>query len=188
MNIKKYEIADSDILDHILDNITSAVLLVNDDAEIQAFNKTFARMFRLDEKEELKDMLFGNVIKCNSILQMQACGSLPQCKICDIKNAIQATIRRKEKINNLILQQEVWDNGTAIINLKISTRPINYGDTTLALVIMDDITELEKQKALLQEQNRKLLEMNEIKNRFVSIAAHDLRNPIAAIQGCSTIM
>jgi signal transduction histidine kinase len=189
MNIKKYEVADSSILDHILDNITSAVFLVNDDAEILAFNKTFARLFQIGDQEELTEVLFGNIIRCQATKQIQACGSLPQCKICDIRNAIHATIRNKENLNDLVFPQEIWDQGVSSIKyFKISTRPINDGDSTLALVILDDITELESKKAMLEEQNRKLLEMNELKNRFVGIAAHDLRNPIAAIQGCSTIM
>jgi signal transduction histidine kinase len=189
MNIKKYEVADSNLLDHILNNITSAVFLINENAEIQAYNKTFAKLFQIEDQEELTEVLFGNVIRCHYPEQVDACGELPQCKICAIRNSITTTIREDKNIDDLVFAQEIWNNDVSTKrHFKFSTRAINSDDVKLALVILDDITELENQKALLEEQNKKLLEMNELKNRFVGIAAHDLRNPIAAIQGCSMIM
>jgi two-component system, sensor histidine kinase and response regulator len=40
----------------------------------------------------------------------------------------------------------------------------------------------------LAELNSKLVELNQLKNRFLGFAAHDLRNPLSSIRGLSEIM
>jgi signal transduction histidine kinase len=40
----------------------------------------------------------------------------------------------------------------------------------------------------LEAQNKKLEELNDLKNKFLGMASHDLRNPISTIQGFSKIM
>lgn len=40
----------------------------------------------------------------------------------------------------------------------------------------------------LEEKNRHLAQLNETKNKFLGIAAHDLRNPLASIRGFSGIL
>ena len=40
----------------------------------------------------------------------------------------------------------------------------------------------------LRKRNQKLLELNELKNKFVGIAAHDLRNPLFSIKGFSELI
>src|SRR5208337_3612423 len=40
----------------------------------------------------------------------------------------------------------------------------------------------------LEKSNRELLELNNLKNRFLGMAAHDLRNPLTSISGLSEIL
>ncbi|MFC1798449.1 sensor histidine kinase [Thermodesulfobacteriota bacterium] len=40
----------------------------------------------------------------------------------------------------------------------------------------------------LRKRNKKLTELNELKNKFVGIAAHDLRNPLISIRGFSEVI
>jgi two-component system, sensor histidine kinase and response regulator len=40
----------------------------------------------------------------------------------------------------------------------------------------------------LESKNKKLAELNDLKNKFLGMASHDLRNPIAAIQGFSDLL
>jgi PAS domain S-box-containing protein len=57
------------------------------------------------------------------------------------------------------------------------------GNIILALMLMKDITESMQREKLLIENERKLNELLETKNRFISILAHDLRNPFSSILG-----
>jgi signal transduction histidine kinase len=44
------------------------------------------------------------------------------------------------------------------------------------------VSELAVQKTAIEENNKELVRVNDLKNQFLGIAAHDLRNPIATIQ------
>ncbi len=50
------------------------------------------------------------------------------------------------------------------------------------------LSEIERQKEIVEQRNSTLQEMNELKNRFIGMAAHDLRNPLASIRGFSEIL
>jgi len=48
--------------------------------------------------------------------------------------------------------------------------------------------EIRKQNELLKEQNKKLMELDEMKNRFIVTATHELRTPVTAILGFANLM
>jgi signal transduction histidine kinase len=49
-------------------------------------------------------------------------------------------------------------------------------------------TELRIAKLEIEEQNRMLMDLDNEKNEFLGIAAHDLKNPVSAIQGIAEIL
>lgn len=55
-------------------------------------------------------------------------------------------------------------------------------DPTIVAAKTDVFVTLYKQKKLLELQNQELLELNKTKNKFLGMAAHDLRNPLSVIQ------
>lgn len=54
--------------------------------------------------------------------------------------------------------------------------------------IFIDITERKNNELLIQNQNIKLRELNSTKDRFISILAHDLKNPFASLIGFSELL
>jgi signal transduction histidine kinase len=50
------------------------------------------------------------------------------------------------------------------------------------------ITDLAGKKEDLEKSNKELLELNELKNKFMRIAAHDLRGPISGVIGMTDIL
>lgn len=48
--------------------------------------------------------------------------------------------------------------------------------------------ELKKSRDLIKAQNKELLDLNESKNKFFSIIAHDIRNPVSSIYGFSELL
>ncbi len=52
-----------------------------------------------------------------------------------------------------------------------------------ALGIMRDITERKQAEEKLKQQNEALIHLNQEKNEFLGIAAHDLKNPLSSILG-----
>lgn len=50
------------------------------------------------------------------------------------------------------------------------------------------ISEIMEQRKAISEQNERLRELNDLKNTFLGIAAHDLRNPLANIQLAASLL
>ncbi len=72
------------------------------------------------------------------------------------------------------------------------TKPIKQQEVSMRvkthLVLQNLILSRGKMIAELESNNKKLVEANELKNKFLGMAAHDLRNPLAAIKGFSEIL
>jgi len=63
------------------------------------------------------------------------------------------------------------------------TRPVS-----LLIEKSRHVTQLTEQKAALEQQNTELRRLNEIKNNFLGMAAHDLRNPVSYIQTTAELL
>jgi signal transduction histidine kinase len=56
------------------------------------------------------------------------------------------------------------------------------------LALEDTLRDLKTQKKIVESRNSELDEMNQIKNKFIGMAAHDLRNPIVSILGFADVL
>ena len=50
------------------------------------------------------------------------------------------------------------------------------------------VSQLMEQASAIEQHNRELLELNEVKNQFLGMAAHDLRNPLGVIMGGADVL
>ena len=76
------------------------------------------------------------------------------------------TITRKDK------QERVVSIATSIIS--------TIGEEVHVMALMNDVTEKQKAKKALEEANEKLKKVNDSKDRFFAILAHDLKSPLAS--------
>jgi len=56
------------------------------------------------------------------------------------------------------------------------------------LYVIRDVTERNRAEAEIAQKNAELAKLNELKNQFLGIAAHDLRNPLAVVTTCSDFL
>lgn len=182
------EIADIDnFVFTILSNINAAVLIVDSSLEIKAQNKAYS--------DNLSEQLYGgenigHVINCIYEINYPCqCEKMNQCNVCEIRNSLKHVIQKKTALKNQYFNRRVMSDGIEINrSYAFSAHPIRYMDEEMVMLIIEDVTDRSQQKEVLEIKNKELEAINEQKNRFLSIASHDLRNPIAAIQACSNLL
>lgn len=180
----------NEFLNILFNNITSALFILDKNTRVQSINDSFSILFQKRE-EKIIGNLCGNALGCKFAVEEKAlCGETSHCKNCELRLNILANMSQKVPTNNQKLTRDFYsDEHTKDTKHFIySTRYIHYDNKEYILVIVDDHTELEKQKAKLQEQNKSLKSLNEQKSKFLGIAAHDLRNPIGAIKSFSNLL
>ncbi|HCL57462.1 MAG TPA: hybrid sensor histidine kinase/response regulator, partial [Spirochaetia bacterium] len=101
-------------------------------------------------------------------------------------------IKKNEKLKNIPVifltakvESEDILRGFQAGGVDYITKPFNH-DELLSRVKTH--IELKKSKDLILEQNEKLEKMNQEKNKFFSIIAHDIRNPVTAIFGFADLL
>jgi len=179
----------NDFLNALIDNITSAIFIVDGDVKIRNFNDPFQALFQKDEDKILGERC-GNVIGCAfTVDQSKDCGETKNCNECELRRSILRSFFEKVPTYREKIVRDFYIQGEKISKyFQFSTKYIQWGQETMVLIIVDDITALETQKLILEQQNRELEDLNRQKNEFCGMAAHDLRNPITVIQNSSSII
>lgn len=75
-----------------------------------------------------------------------------------------------------------------IRDVEVYSGPLFMRGKQLLYSIIHDITERKLAEEALRQSNDQLRELNNQKNEFLGMAAHDLRNPIAVIQNSSSVL
>lgn len=190
MSIQLQNLKESnEFLNILFDNITSALFIVDHQARIENVNDSFSVLFQKRE-EQLLGELCGNAIGCMFAVEEDVdCGTTSYCDKCDLRKNILKTMSEKvpsfkNKLTREFYTQDIKEQK----HFLYSTKFIQFNGEEYILIIVDDHTELENNKKKLEEQYLKLKGLNEQKSKFLGIAAHDLRNPIGAINSFSDIL
>jgi len=190
MSINLKDLKESnEFLNILFDNITSALFILDKNARVENMNESFSLIFQ-KRKETIVGNLCGNALGCQFAVEENAlCGETSNCKNCILKKDILRTMLEKVPTNKKKLSRDFYSNvQKETKHFLYSTRHIQFYGKEYILIIVDDHTELETSKKKLEEQNDTLKVLNEQKSKFLGIAAHDLRNPIGAIQSFSNLI
>ncbi len=76
----------------------------------------------------------------------------------------------------------------SIISGLFTFEKIYIGKELCLITTMIDITNIKNSEKIIQQQNIELKKLNEDKDRFISIIAHDLKSPLNAILGFSELL
>ncbi|WP_282126426.1 sensor histidine kinase [Marinifilum flexuosum] len=179
----------NEFLNILFDNITSALFIVDQSAKIENVNDSFSILFQKRE-DQIVGELCGNALGCVfAIEEEKDCGTTSFCSKCKLRKDILKTMSEKVPTYRNKLSRDFYTSQTKDSkHFLYSTKFIQFHGKKYTLIIVDDHTELEKQKRRLEEQNETLKSLNEQKSKFLGIAAHDLRNPIGAINSFSEIL
>jgi len=103
------------------------------------------------------------------------------------KSSVQSTLKsiiefeKPEFFNRFINDEIVAQNTKEIRNVQSIIFPVKFDDFNLFCAVMRDVTEIKKYE-------KQLLQLNANKDRFITILAHDLKNPFNALLGLSELL
>ena len=152
MNLTYDNLMESNIfLNTLLNNLTSALFIVDRNIRIQSLNDSFAALFNKDEDRMLKEYC-GNAIACAFVEdERKNCGATSNCQECKLRKSLLKVFNEKSTTHHGKITREFYINNKKILkHFLFSTKPIIYKGEEMALIIIDDITKLEEQKETIK--------------------------------------
>jgi sigma-B regulation protein RsbU (phosphoserine phosphatase) len=143
----------AEFLNLLLDNITSAVLIVDEDLRIHQFNRSFLSLFDR-AADQLAGASFGRISGCvNAVRENKSCGATSQCRFCALKQSLLRTLAQDAPVDRERLERVFFIDGRPVLkHLEFSARRVHFQGRRMTLVIIYDITEIEAQRRALEEK------------------------------------
>ncbi|MCU0560521.1 MAG: SpoIIE family protein phosphatase [Desulfobacterales bacterium] len=142
----------NEFLNTILDNMGAAVLIADENYQIHQFNDSFLALFDSATISAMKS--FGEVSGCvNAVRENKACGETSACAACVLRHSLIQTLVADAPVNRKPLERVFYIRGQAVHKyLRFTTRRIVYRGRTMILVIIYDVSDIERQKVELQRK------------------------------------
>jgi len=159
----------TEFLNLIFDTIPTAIMIVDKNARIHAFNNSLSMIFKKPD-DSILNQLCGNGIGCAFEVESNLdCGCTQFCQDCPLRNGILRAINENKNSNNSLLKRNFYINNKSITKfLRFSIKPISLSNENYAILFFDDVTDY--------------YELAEKRNELLGIAAHDIRNPLSIIK------
>ncbi|GEM_PF-6918643 len=148
----------SAFLNTVLENLHSSVFVLSRNREIKNYNQTGIALLNKDEKATI-NRLFGNALDCmytdNGTI---SCGFSEHCHRCPLLNAINQIFSQNTDALKNIYDTKYIHRGEQTFTkyFYYSVKAVSYQGERMALLIVDDVTEREKQKQRLNRQNQEI--------------------------------
>lgn len=162
-------------LKHVFDKIPSLICVIDEKQNLEISNKAFKSFFGI---HSLKNTSIGTAIGCKeAITKDHQCGFNEACIHCHIKKSLTKLISTKSNSVEQTIRKSIYGKNRKNQEqkcLKITVSTLDGETKPMFIVCFEDLTEIEN--------------INQEKNFFIGIAAHDLRNPLAIIKGMSDLL
>jgi len=130
-------------LNVLLENLVSAVFVVDKNICIQSFNDSFKALFHKPEDKILGEKC-GNALGCvYTVDEAKKCGDTSNCQHCTLRDSLLKALTNKVPTYKAQLIRKFYINNQAITKYFLySSKYITFNNEEMALVIIDDNTEL----------------------------------------------
>ncbi len=140
-------------LNILLDNIPSAVFIVDKTMKIHSVNDAFQKLFRNSVRHDLTANPFGNVMGCKyAVEENRPCGTTSHCHECALREFSLRAFTEKTPVYRQKLSREFYvGDRPELKHVQFTTKYIVFHGQEMVLIIIDDITEIENQRIALDQ-------------------------------------
>ena len=142
----------NDFLKNLFESLPCGVLIVDSERRVQAINNTVERTFGIHLSEVI-NRRGGEVLNCvHAFTADKGCGYSDECRECRIRQtALEAISGRR--IERHRARTQFYINGIETnLDFLVSAAPLDHDGDRLAIVILEDITELNELKKRLKAE------------------------------------
>ncbi len=159
-------------IEAILNSSSDVIILCRTDGTISQANPSFEATFGCPADDALNQPFTALVIPEHRPL---------------VETALAAVIRSRQP-QRLEVTVQCLHGGTIETDTVFSPIVAREGDLPGIVCTLRDITLRKRMEARLRQMLEQAMQLSEMKTRYISMAAHDLRNPLAVIQSAFTIL
>jgi len=153
LNIEKLKESEN-FIEVLMNNLQSSIMIVNKDINIESVNPFLKNMLckNLDQIEGKK---CGNALGCyHAVEEGKICGETSFCNSCNLRKNIASTLNHRSNHSGNILSREFYINNEKIKkHFLYSCKHIKFNSADMALLIMNDITELEENRRNMEKMS-----------------------------------
>lgn len=156
------------------------VLVVDSDRRIRAINKLMEKTFGV-ERARVMNMRGGEALRCvHSDTSPEGCGYAPECSECQVRQSALTAIAGNNIFRNKAeLKLMTSGDSSRDYTILISAAPVEHQGERLAIVILEDITELNTLRKRLKTEHcfsgiiGRNADMNEVFDTIQAVADTD---------------
>lgn len=157
--------------EELIEASPEAIVILSNEDRVIRINRRFTQLFEYTQDEAVNQRINDLIVP----EQYHYEGFTATADVAKGKFIYLETVRRSKSGN--------------LIDVSIQGNPIVTGGKQLAVYgIYRDITEKKNAEKAIRENEEKLREMNDAKDKFFSIIAHELRSPIGGFKGLSEVL
>ena len=133
---------ETEFLNALFETIPASVMVVDQDSKVRMVNRALERDFEVAQAT-LVEVCPGDALSCpRAVHQPSACGTLDECLQCQLRPTINEGLAGAKIDRRRCQFTYQVDSETRELTLLVSTTPLDHGGERLAIVILEDITEL----------------------------------------------
>ncbi|HSO24821.1 MAG TPA: sigma-54-dependent Fis family transcriptional regulator [Chondromyces sp.] len=141
---------ETEFLNALFETIPASVMVVDRDSKIRMVNSALQRDFEVAQNTVV-DVCPGDALSCpRAVNQPSACGTLDECLRCQLRPTITEGLAGVKIDRRRCQFTYQADDETRELTLLVSTTPLDHRGERLAIVILEDITELSGLRKAMQ--------------------------------------